>query len=280
MPQVSIITVNFNNKSGLERTIKSVSKQVYKDYEHIIIDAASIDGSLEVILENKEKFSYWVSEKDRGIYHGMNKGIVQAKGKYLLFLNSGDYLVNENALDFDINKLDCDILFGYHTTLTKENIIKTIDYSDREIDFGFFVTSTLPHSSSLIKKSLFETYGYYDETFKICADWVFFFQKVIYDKVSLCRLDRTISVFELGGVSTDLGNLELVRNERLRFLNTLMDSQAINYIESIYPEIKKNFYLKKELESQKYSANEYYKKMSQLKGLGFLQKINDFLKYE
>ena len=274
MPQISIITVNYNNKAGLERTINSVAQQVYQDYEHIIIDAASNDGSLEVILNNKDKFSYWVSEKDRGIYHGMNKGIAAAKGEYLLFLNSGDYLIDNNALNIDYINYNSDLLIGYHTTLSEDQALKIITYDDKNIDLGFFIVSTLPHSSTLIKKSLFDSFGYYDETYKICADWVFFYRAVICEGSSVSKLQQPIGVFELGGVSTNKSNKELVQKERERFLNKVLDKYSITYIREIYPLLQENSYLKKELEDQKEKGAAYYKKISSLKGIGLLVKLN------
>ena len=77
--KVSVITVNFNNKAGLEATIKSVVGQRFKDFEFIIIDGGSTDGSKDVIVANKDKIDYWVSERDRGVYNGMNKAIAVAK---------------------------------------------------------------------------------------------------------------------------------------------------------------------------------------------------------
>jgi len=276
MPQISIITVNYNNKVGLERTIKSVAQQIYKNYEHIIIDAASTDGSLEVIKAHQEQFSYWISEKDKGIYHGMNKGITQAKGKYLLFLNSGDYLIDEHSLSIDFEHLNHEILFGYHTVSSSEGL-KTITYEDRPIDLGFFVTSTLPHSSTFIKKSLFDNLGSYDESYKICADWVFFFKAIIYHKTSFYRLEQPIGVFELGGISTNKNNTELVKKERLKFLNTIMNEHSITYIQSIYPKLKENFFLKEELMQTKKSALDFHNRISQLKGIGLLFKINKLI---
>ena len=95
--QLSIITINRNNKTGLEKTIYSVVNQNYKDYEYIVIDGDSSDGSLEVIKRNEKYFSYWVSEPDSGVYQAMNKGIDRANGEYCLFLNSGDYLKDDNS---------------------------------------------------------------------------------------------------------------------------------------------------------------------------------------
>lgn len=85
----SIITINYNNADGLRRTIESVVNQTYKDIEYIIIDGGSTDGSVDVIKEYGSQIDYWVSEPDKGIYNAMNKGILQAHGEYLNFMNSG-----------------------------------------------------------------------------------------------------------------------------------------------------------------------------------------------
>jgi len=95
----SIITVNYNNKTGLFNTIKSVINQTFSDFEFIIIDGGSDDGSIEVIKEYSDRITYWVSERDNGIYNGMNKGIVQAKGDYVNFMNSGDTFYSNNTLE-------------------------------------------------------------------------------------------------------------------------------------------------------------------------------------
>src|SRR5690242_21925905 len=97
--KLSIITVNFNNAAGLQRTMDSAFHQTFTDYEYVIIDGGSTDGSKDLIKNHANKLVYWVSEKDNGVYQAMNKGIVRAKGDYLLFLNSGDYLLHERILD-------------------------------------------------------------------------------------------------------------------------------------------------------------------------------------
>ena len=96
MTQLSIITINKNDAKGLEKTLESIwKKQSFKDFEHIIIDGASTDNSINIIKKYASHLSYWVSEPDKGIYNAMNKGIIKAKGNYLLFLNSGDWLEND-----------------------------------------------------------------------------------------------------------------------------------------------------------------------------------------
>ena len=100
-PLLSIITVNYNNKSGLIRTLNSIKNQESVFFEHIIIDANSTDGSKDAILLYEKEITfplYWVSEPDNGIYDGMNKGIKQAHGEYLFFLNSGDTLISNTIL--------------------------------------------------------------------------------------------------------------------------------------------------------------------------------------
>ena len=275
---LSIITVNLDDKSGLSRTVESVKSQNFQDFEFIIIDGGSKDGSLEVIKENETLIDYWVSEKDSGIYNAMNKGIKRATGKYILFLNSGDYLIDENAFDYDFSNEGYDILFGHHTTTTVDGTVRINTYEDRNIDLGFFVVSTLPHCSTFIKKSLFDLLGYYDVSYKICADWVFFFRAVIFERASIIRLERPIGVFELGGISTDKSNIEIVKSERERFLNSVLDKSSITYIRQTYPLFKEYYYLKKELENQKKEADEYYSKISNLKGIGLLMRFKKFFK--
>ena len=96
---LTIITINYNNSEGLKCTVNSVLNQSFTDFEYVVIDGASKDDSVEFLQSIKSKNFEYISEPDTGIYNAMNKGIERAKGKYLLFLNSGDYLENENVLD-------------------------------------------------------------------------------------------------------------------------------------------------------------------------------------
>ena len=93
--KLSIITVNLNNRDGLQRTIDSVVSQTFTDYEWIVIDGGSTDGSRELIGQHQDRFAYWCSEPDKGIYNAMNKGIAHAKGEWLQFLNSGAWLYSK-----------------------------------------------------------------------------------------------------------------------------------------------------------------------------------------
>ena len=122
--KISIITVNYNDKDGLEKTIKSVLNQENTVFEYLVIDGNSADGSKDVIEKYKDKIDYWVSEPDSGIYNAMNKGILAATGDYLLFLNSGDWLYENDSIA-NVDKLileSKDIYFGNAICFFTNNI--------------------------------------------------------------------------------------------------------------------------------------------------------------
>lgn len=123
---ISIITVNLNNATGLLNTINSVIRQTYKNYEYIIIDGGSCDESIEIIQKYQSFLTYWQSEPDDGIYFGMNEGIKYATGEYCLFLNSGDYFIDDKVLErvFENQKYTEDLIIGRRLTL-KNNGIKS-----------------------------------------------------------------------------------------------------------------------------------------------------------
>ena len=99
MMKYSIITINYNNKDGLKKTIESVINQSCKDFEYIIIDGGSTDGSVDVIRQYADRINYWISEPDKGVYNAMNKGVAQAHGEYLNFMNSGDCFSDNSVLE-------------------------------------------------------------------------------------------------------------------------------------------------------------------------------------
>lgn len=201
-PPISIITVNLNNLVGLKKTIRSVLDQDFRDYEFLIIDGDSKDGSKEYLEEQKSRINYVSSEPDSGIYNAMNKGIKASTGRYLLFLNSGDWLMDDKVLsDISGSLTGCDFLYG--------NIIRV--YEDRkvgekgtdEISLKTFFKGSLNHQALFINKKMFHKYGFYDEGLRIVSDWKFNL-KCIALKDSLVKyIDRDISYYDMSGVSND-----------------------------------------------------------------------------
>ncbi|MXN91926.1 glycosyltransferase [Flavobacterium sp. Sd200] len=198
----SVITINYNNAAGLEKTIKSVVSQTYTEFEFIIIDGGSNDGSKEIIEKYTDKISYWVSEKDKGVYNAMNKGIKAAKGDFVIFMNSGDLFFNQavlQATDTEINQ-DYDIYYG--NNIKKSPTSERLKTYPAKLSFSFFYSSSLNHQAAFIRRSLFDELFYYNEEFKIASDWEFFAYAICHKNIPYKYLDQTICVYDFTGIST------------------------------------------------------------------------------
>lgn len=208
--RISIITINFNNKDGLNKTIESVVNQNYNNIQYIVIDGGSTDGSVDVIKEYADEIDYWVSEPDNGIYNAMNKGIDVANGKYCLFLNSGDCLHSNTTIAnvVETNFSD-DIIMG----LVKYVPSGRIGYTDIKAPItllDFYEGSPVPHPAAFIRRELLLEHCY-DESFKIVSDWKFFLQCVIIDQCSYRILDFVITDFLEGGICSNRSVAEMER---------------------------------------------------------------------
>lgn len=204
---ISIITINYNHADGLERTIKSVISQTCKDYEYIVIDGGSTDGSKDVILKYQEHISYWVSEPDGGIYNAMNKGIIQANGDYCLFMNSGDCIYNDNVLKECVSKMTCaDIVCGDLSLQTG-----IVCPNPESVTLRSLFKKTLYHQASFISTRLLKQ-SPYDETLRSAADWKWFYEQLIFQNRTYLHIPVIISMFEGGGISdssNDVGRREV-----------------------------------------------------------------------
>ena len=225
--KLSIITINYNDAAGLRKTIESVVAQTSPDFEYLVIDGGSTDGSEAVIEEFKSRIDCWISEPDRGIYHAMNKGIARATGTYCQFLNSGDVLASVDVTEkmlFDLP--DTEIIYG--------NMLKYLPggklYRDRgpnlkEVTMLTFYRSTLNHSSAYIKRSLFDKYGLYDEKLRIVSDWKWYMIVVGFNNELISYKDIDVSVFDLNGISN--ANMALNKKERTLVLAELMPANIL-----------------------------------------------------
>lgn len=220
MPELSIITINYNNADGLKKTIQSVINQSFADYEYIIIDGGSTDNSAELIKKYSDKITYWISEKDQGIYNAQNKGIARATGNYCLFLNSGDYLVDDKVLaKVHSYNLSADIIYGDMQTNGENGKNRHLKMPDK-IGVKRLYADTVWHPVSFIKRELFSLYGNYDEQFKIVADYEFFVRVIIKRNVSTKHIPVEISVFDTTGLSSDMTKKDQLIQERRIVQNT------------------------------------------------------------
>lgn len=261
MTKLSIITINFNNSFGLQKTIQSVIEQTYSDFEFIVIDGGSSDSSVDVIKQYADKIAYWESEPDKGIYHAMNKGIKKAKGEYCLFLNSGDYLVNNDVLKKLHHELNNeDIIYGNGrreigdktTVLVEVPAILTLDY---------FSSNSLFHPSTFIKRTLFDTYGLYNESNKIVSDWEFFIKTIMVNDVTVKKIPFEISVVEDGGISRSHEAKQILNDE----IESVLKIYFSKYILSLLHDYKvlkhkNNLSLIKKISSKMYLKRIWKKK--------------------
>jgi glycosyltransferase involved in cell wall biosynthesis len=217
MKKFSIITICLNEKNNIEKTIKSVIDQDYKDFEYLVIDGGSVDGTAEIISQYSDKLSYFVSEKDHGIYSAMNKGIEHSNGEYLLFLNGGDYLSDINILSkfIDIGFSE-DIIYG---NLFLDNINKKISFKDIKLDYEYLFNNYISHPSTFIRKDLFNKYGLYNEKYKIAGDYEFFLRTIIKYKATCRYFDEWVSVYNTNGISSQskYSKLQIAERRKAQF---------------------------------------------------------------
>lgn len=228
--KLSIITINLNNINGLVKTIKSVESQTMTEFEWIVIDGGSTDGSEEFIESHSNRMSYWISESDKGIYNAMNKGIKIANGEYVLFLNSGDCLISSDILNmvFKKNRTE-DYLFGQAVYVNENDSDLIVGFNRNNFSAFSLLSDSLPHQSCFIKRDLFQRFGYYDETYKIISDLKFAYIAIVCNNCSVSYLDMIVSVCEPNGISGDVKECE---KEKERFFLELYSPRLlIDYIE-------------------------------------------------
>lgn len=240
---LSIITINYNNVQGLLRTLNSVLSQTCSEFEHVIIDGASTDNAVEIIKQYEKDASVrgikvtWVSEKDKGIYNAMNKGIEMANSEYIEILNSGDCLASDTVVNNMLTALKekeyPEILYG--------NMLKTVDWKTFQRDncganseytpnsFLYFYNGTLDHDCAYIKRSLFEKFGYYNEEMKICSDWEWYVRTIVLGNVSPVYVNIDVTIFDMNGVSESAGkNKHIIQKERSEYLESAFPKAVLN----------------------------------------------------
>ena len=225
---ISVITINYNNREGLKHTIESVVCQTYNEYEFIIIDGGSTDGSLEVIKGNKEYITYWVSEKDNGIYHAMNKGVAQAHGDYLIYMNSGDCFHSPDVLE-SVSNYQEDIICG---KIIKGSDTKASGLYKSSITLVDLMRASLPHQAMFIKKDLLINHPY-DEHYKILSDWKFCIETIIFDNCSYRNIDVIVADYDTSGISTNSNGL--LPKEREQILKEMFPPRIIADYQRLYP---------------------------------------------
>lgn len=300
--KLSIITINYNNASGLRKTLASVAAQTYRDIEHIIVDGGSTDGSVDIIREyaedqtlnikhNTSHIVKWLSEPDKGIYNAMNKGIEIALGRrivksfnrselvedknkgieitlgrrvvnddhtshitqhtsqeslcdYVWILNSGDCVASTDVVERMMGVLDHTSHITHHTSipLLLGNIVHV--YADGKhkvedekckvdgveplpmnVSMLTFYSGTVPHDAAFVRSDLFEKYGFFDESMKICADWKLYLDMIALEGIQPWHVDIDVVLFDMSGVSNTNNELRLA--ERKAYLEQVLPASVL-----------------------------------------------------
>lgn len=231
--KVSVITVCYNDRSGLEKTIKSVLSQRGVDLDYIIMDGGSSDGSADLVAQYRDQAAHAISEKDNGVFDAMNKGLALAIGEYVIFMNSGDYFFQEDSLSKLVRGAEQypDFIYGDIYFEQKDGRRKHIKFPSRLRLSGLF-NHFLPHQATLTKRQLLLDKGGYDLRYKFIADSVFIWDAIVNEGSSYHHVDEIISICEYGGLSTDVErNGDKMKEERMLFYNEKFPMLYEDYLE-------------------------------------------------
>jgi putative colanic acid biosynthesis glycosyltransferase len=210
MPTLSIAIVTLNAKDTISKALESILHQTYKDYEIIVIDGKSEDGTVELLKEHKKHISVFVSEKDSGIYEAMNKALIFAKGEWIIFLGADDFFYSTSSLqEIFKNKngfLKSDIVIGNFIFKNK----KVRNYFNWRLLKG----NSVNHQSVFYSQAVYKRFSY-DTNYKLASDYKL--NLILYLKKYTCTyIDSTIAVFSDHGLSNNLKEISLLESNLIR----------------------------------------------------------------
>lgn len=205
-PLVSLITTVFNNKETIEDAIKSVLNQSYPNIEYIITDGGSTDGTIEIINKYKNKINKFVSEPDKGIYDGMNKGIKLSSGDIIGILNSDDLYASNDVIEKVVNEMEeknVDVCWGDLVYVDAKNTDKVIRYwKSSEYKEGKFKKGWMPpHPTFFVRKWVYDKYGMFNLDFPISADYELMLRFLEKYKINSCYIPQVLVKMRVGGKS-------------------------------------------------------------------------------
>jgi glycosyltransferase involved in cell wall biosynthesis len=217
--KLSIITINFNNLLGLQKTVESVKNQTWQEFEYIVIDGGSTDGSTAYLESQTDKITYWISEPDSGIYNAMNKGIAKATSEYLFFLNSGDHFIDAFSLQKVQKHLINDGVIYFNIDVIDNGNSYVLE-NPAAMSFSYLHNDLPCHQCTFIHQSVFDRVGYYDESLKIVADWKLLILAILKHNVTYRKVDAVFSTFYKDGISSLPENQSIKEAERAQVLQT------------------------------------------------------------
>lgn len=214
-PLFSVITVCRNEQRKIRSTCESICGQSLLDFEWIVVDGASTDGTLAVLEEYGASIARLISEPDGGIYNAMNKGIRLARGEYVVFMNGGDRFSDAHALSSVAAAPRMEIIYG---DLLFDGAVPVVKQYPDVLPQGYLLRNMLPHQASFIRRRLFARYGLHDESFRIASDYEMFARLIERHKASTFHVPKVLACFDGEGISKDPRRrmLRKAENHRVR----------------------------------------------------------------
>jgi glycosyltransferase involved in cell wall biosynthesis len=218
-PLISVIVAVFNGRATLQQCIDSFARQTYANKELIVIDGGSTDGTIDVLRENQNTISYWVSEPDRGIYSAWNKALSQARGEWICFLGADDYFWDTNALahmGVQLQKLPSSVLVAYGEIMVVNSdgrVICAFGGPWGKVKKRFGQLMSIPHQGTMHRRRLFERHGHFDESFRIAGDYELLLREL--KSADACFIPDVVmtAMRQGGGISSTPGNSWIVLRE-------------------------------------------------------------------
>lgn len=218
--KISIITATFNSSGNIADCVKSVNDQTYHDIEHIIVDGASKDNTLDIIHSIPNRVAKIISEPDKGIYDAMNKGIQAATGDVIGILNSDDFFTSDDVIQTVVDSFknnDIDALYGDVHFVSPDNLSKSVRYYSSSVfkpslfRFGFMPA----HPSFYMKKVCYDKYGLYALDYKIASDFDLLIRYLYKEKINCKYIKKDFVTMRTGGVSTENFNSRVTLNKEI-----------------------------------------------------------------
>lgn len=223
--KISVITISFNALNNIENTIISVVEQEFNDFEYIIVDGNSLDGTVDIIKKYDNKITKWISEPDSGIYNAMNKGISLATGDFCIFMNAGDCFVDKNVL-YNVSRSllnECDIYNGNAFFVDDNNKLICYERYRKSYSIKHFIKDSICHQATFIRTNLLRKYPY-DESLKMVSDWKFWLQMICLEDAVFKGINVDVCCFNMNGITNtqkECGKQE--REDVLKSMFTFID---------------------------------------------------------